>query len=174
MIDFTQIDYLKSGNPKQQKVYELLTSHAILDNLESFSPILTGTIPIEIDIENSDLDICCCYTDKVDFIKAINLNFQHFQYFKLRETSINYEETVVANFFVDGYEIELFGQKVPVKKQNGYRHMLIEHQILVEKGADFKQKIIELKKQGFKTEPAFAQLLGLKGNPYEALLEYSF
>lgn len=48
--------------------------------------------------------------------------------------------------------------------------MLIEHQILLEKGESFRQEIISLKKQGIKTEPAFAQLLGLSGDPYEAIL----
>ncbi|MGL5579695.1 MAG: DUF4269 domain-containing protein, partial [Cetobacterium sp.] len=35
----------------------------------------------------------------------------------------------------------------------------------------FRQKIIELKKDGMKTEPAFAFLLKLEGNPYDKILE---
>jgi len=50
--------------------------------------------------------------------------------------------------------------------------MVIEYQLLVKHGSVCREKIIELKKQGFKTEPAFAFLLGLKGNPYEELLKY--
>ena len=50
--------------------------------------------------------------------------------------------------------------------------MIIEAEILEEKGEDFRQKIIELKKSGIKTEPAFAQLLNLKGDPYEALINF--
>jgi hypothetical protein len=49
--------------------------------------------------------------------------------------------------------------------------MLAEYRILKEKGADFKHKIIELKKQGIKTEPAFGLLMDLK-NPYEDLLKF--
>ena len=49
--------------------------------------------------------------------------------------------------------------------------MIIENDILKEKGLDFKQKIKQLKSDGLKTEPAFAKLLGLQGNPYIELLK---
>lgn len=48
--------------------------------------------------------------------------------------------------------------------------MLIENEILKQNGLQFKKDIVSLKLKGFKTEPAFAKLLGLKGNPYLALL----
>jgi len=48
--------------------------------------------------------------------------------------------------------------------------MIIEYRILLEKGEDFRKQLIELKRQGLKTEPAFALLLGLEGNPYTELL----
>ncbi len=41
------------------------------------------------------------------------------------------------------------------------------------KSKAFRQEIIALKKQGYKTEPAFAMALGLKGDPYyKELLNY--
>jgi len=48
--------------------------------------------------------------------------------------------------------------------------MIIEYRILLEKGEDFRKQLIELKRQGLKTEPAFALLLGLESNPYTELL----
>jgi len=63
MIDFTKLDYLKIGNEKQKRAYEILTKYKIFEKLDNYSPLLTGTIPIEIDIESSDLDIIC----EVDF-----------------------------------------------------------------------------------------------------------
>ena len=50
--------------------------------------------------------------------------------------------------------------------------MIIENEILKEQGEEFRKKIIELKIQGYKTEPAFAKLLQLSGNPYEAILNF--
>ena len=49
--------------------------------------------------------------------------------------------------------------------------MLIEYRILNLLGLDFKNKIIQLKRSRLKTEQAFAELLNIKGNPYDKLLE---
>jgi hypothetical protein len=59
MIDFTTIDYLKEGNDRQKKAYEVLLKYKIFEKLSNYSPLLAGTVPIEIDIEGSDLDIIC-------------------------------------------------------------------------------------------------------------------
>lgn len=76
-----------------------------------------------------------------------------------------------ANFFINDFEFEIFGQNIPTELQNAYRHMLVEHKILQEAGGDFRTQIIELKRQGYKTEPAFAKLLALQGDAYEELLK---
>ena len=131
-----------------------------------------GTIPIDIAIENSDLDIICYWKNKTDFIEKINFFFEKEARFTIREIFINDRDSVVANFKIENFEIEVFGQNIPTKDQNGYRHMLIENEILQSKGNDFRLEIIKLKQNGYKTEPAFAHLLGLKGDPYATLLDY--
>ena len=172
MTDFSNIEYLKNGNQKQRNAFEVLTQHKILSNLAEYDPILVGTIPINIDIENSDLDIICYWKDKASFIEKIIFFFEKEAEFNIREVFINDRDSVVANFKIEDFEIEVFGQKIPTKDQNGYRHMLIENEILQSKGNDFRSEIIKLKQNGYKTEPAFAFLLGLKGDPYAELLEY--
>ncbi len=168
MINFFDISYLQSGKEKQQKAYQVLTEHQILEKLAAFTPVLAGTIPINIDIESSDLDIICHVQDKAAFIKTLTDRFQNEKGFMISE-NLTFQ-SIKANFFMAGFEFEIFGQPIPTIQQNAYLHMLIEHQILLEKGETFRQDIIRLKNQGIKTEPAFAQLLGLKGDPYEALL----
>lgn len=167
-MDFTNLDYLKTGNAKQQGIYDLLMGNQILDALAPFNPILVGTFPI-----NSDLDIICCWSDKAAFISTISKQFGQQAAFSLHETRFNAMDTVVANFTIGNYPIEIFGQPVPIREQNAYRHMVIENDILNQRGKTFRQQIIALKRQGFKTEPAFAQLLGLKGDPYQELLRYT-
>ena len=174
MIDFTTIDYLKNGNEKQKRVYEILTKHQILEKLKEYSPILAGTIPIEIDIEGSDLDIICevdlrfeeDFLDDLMFSKFI----PHDVEVKVEYPIINGEKCIVLNFTLEEFSIEIFGQNKPTIEQNAYRHMIAEYKILQEKGENFKQKIIEFKQKGIKTEPAFGMLLGLN-NPYEDLLK---
>ena len=172
MIDFTSITYLKTGKSKQIRVYEILTQNRILEILSEFDPILTGTIPINIDIENSDLDIICYWTNKTDFITKISMAFSTKPEFKIRNSLIYNNESVIANFKIDGFEIEIFGQNIPTKNQNAYKHMLIEHEILQSRDENFRLKIIALKQNGYKTEPAFGKLLGLKNDPYAELLDY--
>lgn len=172
MIDFTKIDYLKKGNERQIRAYEVLTKHRIFEKLKYYSPILAGTIPIEIDIEGSDLDLIF----EVDLRykeKFINdLMFSNFIPYgvEMEYPIINGEKCITLNFMLEGLPIEIFGQNKPTVQQNAYLHMVAEHKILQEKGEEFKNKIIELKKQGMKTEPAFGRLLGLE-NPYEDLLK---
>lgn len=170
MTDFLTINYLKSGTAKQQKAFEVLNENLILQKLSDFTPVLIGTIPINIAIDSSDLDIACYWKDKNHFIEILKKNFSTSKDFQIYEKKIHGRESVVANFFTDDFEIEIFGQNIPVQEQFGFKHLIIEAKVLEENGEDFRLKIIELKNSGLKTEPAFAQLLHLKGDPYEALL----
>ncbi|WP_306566397.1 DUF4269 domain-containing protein [Flavobacterium lindanitolerans] len=171
MIDFLTIEYLKSGNNRQREAYQTLMRHAVLEKLSEFSPVLVGTIPISIDISSSDLDIACCWTNKNAFYNHIKCNFGNETGFQISEMIINGHETIISSFILGNFEIEIFGQAIAVEKQYGYRHMLIEYKILEQQGEEFRKEILELKERGYKTEPAFALLLGLQGNPYEALLQ---
>ena len=169
MINFLDISYLKSGSERQKKAYQVLTDNEIVEKLIPYHPILVGTIPINIDIETSDLDIICEVSDKNQFIDKLNKLFGFEKDFAIHETPKF--DAIKANFIIDSFEIEIFGQNTPTTQQNAYRHMLIEHKLLLAKGEKFRLNIIDLKNQGYKTEPAFAKLLGLEGNPYEELLK---
>lgn len=172
MINFKDLSYLQTGNTKQQAAFTVLTQYRVLENLAAFDPILVGTIPINIDIENSDLDIICYWKNKSNFIDKVKKLFEKEDRFTIREDLINDQESVIANFFIDAFEIEIFGQNIPTEHQNGYKHMVIEHQILSSKDENFRLEIIKLKESGIKTEPAFGLLLGLEGNIYKELLKY--
>lgn len=171
-MNFDNIEYLLHGNDRQRQVYSILTNNQILSKIKQFDPILVGTIPIGIDTENSDLDIICCFADKNEFLQTITDNFRNEKNFTIREQPNFDTIAIITNFFLDGFEIEIFGQNIPTKQQFAYRHMLIEYKLLNQYGENFRQKIFELKKQGYKTEPAFAIALGLSGNPYTELLKF--
>jgi hypothetical protein len=156
---FDKIDYLAKGNSLQKRVYHILCKHHIFELLAHYNPLLAGTIPIDIAIDGSDLDIICCFQYKDEFKIHLEKHFSAYANFKLIDTVFNKQETILANFIIDNWEIEA-----------AYLHMIVEHQLLQQKGESFRQEIINLKKQGYKTEPAFAKALNLAGNPYEALL----
>jgi len=168
---FDTITYLADGTVRQQEAYRLLTKYRFVELLSGFSPLLAGTIPISIDIESSDLDIICYYKSKDDFKSILTQHFSAFSDFSLQELLINREQAILASFTTDGWPIEIFGQNIPVKQQMAYRHMIVEHHLLRQKGEPFRKQIIDLKNKGYKTEPAFAKALGLIGDPYLSLLD---
>ncbi|WP_121810865.1 DUF4269 domain-containing protein [Mucilaginibacter kameinonensis] len=167
---FDTITYLADGTVRQQEAYQLLTNYRFIELLSGFSPLLAGTIPLNIDIESSDLDIICYYKSKDDFRTCLIQHFSTFTGFSLQELLINQEQAILASFTADGWPIEIFGQNIPVKQQMAYRHMIVEYQLLQQKGKLFRKHVVDLKNQGYKTEPAFAKALGLIGDPYSALL----
>lgn len=172
MIDFFSLAYLKTGTPKQQEVYQVISSHCILEFLHGFTPVVIGTFPLDIAIETSDIDIACCFESIELFREVVRTHFNVYDGFTDSILSIRKQQTYVANFTVANFPVEIFAQSLPVDEQYGYRHMCIEHAILQQMGLTFKEKIIACKQAGMKTEPAFANLLHLEGDPYESLLHY--
>lgn len=171
-MDFLSLDYLKQGNKRQQKAHQILTDYQVFEKLAHFDPILAGTIPIQIDIADSDLDIICCFADAAYFCESVIAAFGHHENFVIQEVSNESSPAIVANFELAGFAMEIFGQAIPTKQQFAYRHLMVEYQLLQKYGEVFRQRIISLKKQGYKTEPAFATALGLSGDPYLALLAF--
>lgn len=128
---FADIAYLAAGNERQQAAYRVLTGLGLLEQLASYNPILVGTIPLGIDIADSDLDIICqaadipaWVTEVSRILKGMNITFQ----VELGEKNAGAQATV--SFTHEHFPIELYAESTPSKQQNGYRHMLVEYRIL--------------------------------------------
>lgn len=160
------IEYLRNGNSKQRLAYDALCESNILTLLKEFDPLVIGTIPIEIDIESSDIDICCYATDLLYLQSIVRASFEQMISFRDKYDNLKY----VASFEYGNLEFEVYAEDKPSHLQYGFRHMLIEYRILNLLGLDFKNKIIQLKNSGLKTEPAFGVLLNLS-DPYIDLLK---
>ena len=171
MINFKNIDYLKYGNNRQKEAYIELKELQIFEKLKAYNPILSGTIPLGIDLPNSDLDIVCECENNDEFSDVLYRLFVDKNRFEIKTKVHQGIKSTVAKFETVRFIVEIFGQNIPSDKQNAYRHMLIEYKILQEKGPEFKSEIIKLKHQGLSTEAAFTQMLGIEGNPYDELLK---
>nr|WP_282165826.1 DUF4269 domain-containing protein [Cellulophaga baltica] len=171
MVNFRNIEYLKSGNERQKLAFSEIKKYKVLEKLKKYNPILAGTIPIEIDVPESDLDIICECQNHSEFKAYLLDQFSQKKDFKVYSILQNDIESTIAEFKTENFLFEIFGQNIPTERQDAYRHMIIERNILEEKGFEFKQKVKDLKSSGIKTEPAFAKLLGLEGNPYIELLK---
>jgi hypothetical protein len=169
---FITLDYLKSGSQKQQEVFLLLNESQLMHILSAYHPVLAGTVPLNINIEGSDLDIICQFDDRQQFKELLIRQFSSHPKFHLSELLVRGVETIIANFYVRDWAVEIFGQAVPVVNQAAYRHLMAEHNLLQQHGDWLKQKVIRLKEAGYKTEPAFAVALNLPGDPYEALFAF--
>ena len=165
------IDYLMEGNPRQQDVYRVLRGLGVMEVLEPYQPVLVGTVPLDVDIPGSDLDVVChVEQEKREAFEALlKGTFGSCGDFEYAAREVDGLLRQVGRFRYEGWAVEIFGHPLPVEEQNGYRHMVVEHRLLELLGDRGREAIRSLKLQGFKTEPAFAQLLLLEGDPYKEL-----
>ncbi|MCA0987505.1 DUF4269 domain-containing protein [Guptibacillus algicola] len=162
---------MKKGSEKQRNAYRTIRELGILEDLKAYTPTLCGTFPIGIDVKGSDLDIIMEVHNAEEFEERIKTLYSKQDQFKVKRTIIRGNEVSKANFVFQSFEFELFGQAQPVHKQHAYLHMITEYKVM-QKHPAWKQRVIALKKRGYKTEPAFCELLGISGDPYEGLIRY--
>ncbi|MEL6965563.1 MAG: DUF4269 domain-containing protein [Pseudomonadota bacterium] len=137
--------------------------------LARFDPIVIGTPPLGIALESSDIDIACSASDLEQFGDVARKEFAHLRRFSLRYVEHLSEPAMLATFVSSGWEIELFCQRLRTEEQWGVRHFRVEERLLSLE-PNLRREVLRLKRLGFKTEPAFAKLLQLSGDPYEAIL----
>jgi hypothetical protein len=132
-----------------------------------------GTIPIDLDIPGSDLDIICATQDLDGFHRNIVTAYSSFREFHIQRKVLSNVPAVVARFLGEDFPIEIVGQPRPVREQPAFRHMVVEERLLRLAGGQAREGIRNLKRAGLKTEPAFAQYFGISTDPYQTLLEWS-
>ena len=166
------LSYLLAGSPRQQRAYATLAAAGLWPLLAAYGPVLAGTVPLGIDLKHSDLDVLCEVpaAEQAAFGELLRAHFGARPGFRLARRTVGGLATTVAGFGYEAEEIEVFGQALPTAQQPGWRHLLVEAAVLAAGGAAWRAAMRILKQQGLKTEPAFAQLLGLAGDPYAALL----
>jgi hypothetical protein len=167
--DWRDVGYLGHGTLRQREALCTLADTRVLDVLAEFDPVLAGTIPLDVDIEDSDLDIICSVTDAMSFATCVTDAFASHEGFTLRRGVIRGDYTTIVSFTSGAFAFEIFGQNVPVDHQAAVVHLDVEARLLAFGGAAARERIRELKRSGLKTEPAFATWLGLGGDPYDVL-----
>ena len=148
---------------------EALSRANVLPKLAAFNPHVVGTPPLGLDIPTSDIDVICFAPDADAFTRAIWNAFGGRAGFRMWQ-KIAGGRAVVATFADVGWVFELFGQGCQISEQFGWRHFLVERRLLALGGDIFRAAVMRRRIDGMKTEPAFAAVLGLEGDPYQALL----
>ncbi len=151
--------------------HRVLAEIRIFDILAPYGPLLSGTIPLAIDVAGSDLDVICEVHDFERFTAALRSAYGRAPGFSLSDFKAGRDGPYrTASFSHGGFAIEVFGQALAVTRQGAYRHMVIQARLLEAGGAAFRGEIVALRRSGLKTEPAFARRLAIAGDPYVALL----
>jgi len=164
-------DYLLEGNVDQRHAHAALKQLSVFSLLSDYSPILVGTVPLDIHISSSDLDIICEVHHFEHFELLLHNHYGMLKGFRYSYKGVNGMPRAVCSFNYNGRSIEIFAQPIPTSEQSGFKHMMIEHRILKLRGERDKEQLRKLKLAGWKTEPAFAMAYKLEGDPYETLLD---
>jgi hypothetical protein len=155
---------------KTKPDYRLAIQHTgILEKLASFQPAVAGTAPLGLSIGGSDIDILCCAEQLDAFEQVIWDHFRNEDAFSLRRW-VSEDRPVIAVFKAHGWPFQIFGSQTPVKEQIGWSLFQAELRLIEIGGDRLKTKIVRLRNNGLKTIPAIACLLGLEGDPFQALL----
>ncbi len=168
--DFSQLNYLAKGSATQKAAYLAIIASNVFGLLEQYTPLLVGTLPLDLFTPYSDLDVLCYAPVPDTFATFVQQHFNGQQDFSLSRKKVNGIDTVIARFSSHGYLFEIFAQPIPPHRQVAYRHLLAEYTLLHQHGEKLKLAVMGLKLKGVKTEPAFAQALDLPGDPFETLL----
>lgn len=163
-------DHLRDGNPRQRSA--ALTLDALgLDTITGVQEwALAGTVPLDVDLPESDLDILICAPEPGVVRDALTARFAHKPDFA--EWPHGKEAGAwCVSFRSEVYLVEFFIHTTAIREQRAFRHLVVEYILLQRHGSVFQEEIRSLKASGLKTEPAFAEALGLDGDPYLALLD---
>ncbi|WP_407152577.1 DUF4269 domain-containing protein [Bradyrhizobium sp. ORS 86] len=147
-----------------------ITNSAVTTTLGPFDPRVVGTLPLGLAVPGSDIDIVCHAADLNAFAAVV------WEHYHLADGFVLYRwrsgtSPAIARFMWDGWPFELFGDTRPVEEQSGWLHFEVERRLLALDDGRLRQAVGTQRGAGMKTEPAFAAVLGIGGDPYRGLLE---
>jgi hypothetical protein len=158
-----------SVNTSRPHHCEAIRRAGITSVLGEYDPHVAGTAPLGLAVPASDLDVLCHASDPITFAAALWGAFSNEAGFS--HQWIIADRPVVASFHAHGWRFQIFGQGQPVREQTAWRHFLIERRLLELGGPMFRAAVIRERTKGMKTEPVFAAVLRLDGDPYATLLD---
>ncbi|BEE04303.1 DUF4269 domain-containing protein [Aeromonas veronii] len=176
--NWRRLDYLAHGNPRQRSAHALLTA-GVWDELaaQCADLALVSTLAIGLDRPGSDLDILCQHPDPAAF--AATFAEQGWQASAKGDNVWLLERTLSCldlhcadcDQSEASWPLELYVTPAPIETLNGWRHLTLMAALLERFGDAFYRDVLRLRlEEGLKGEAAMCRLLGLAGDPYEALL----
>lgn len=178
--NWRRLDYLAHGNPRQRSAHALLTA-GVWDELaaQCADMALVSTLAIGLDRPGSDLDILCQHPDPAAFAAIFaeqgwQASAKDENIWLLERTFACLEQSCAVSGCDQSdasWPLELYVTPAPIETLNGWRHLTLMAALLERFGDAFYRDVLRLRlEEGLKGEAAMCRLLGLAGDPYEALL----
>ena len=152
---------------KNKKVFGALLKSNILEELSELDPVIAGTFPLGIHNDYSDLDIIVGGSDLDEMYSYVKKVCSPFSVKSIKE-----ENYFTLNFSVDQIAFEIYGEEKASVHQRAFQHFQVEEKLLKVCSPLFRNSVQKARAKGLKTEPAFAEVLCLKNDPYEELLKF--
>lgn len=148
-------------------VWDSLMNSHLLSEWAEYSPLVAGTYPLQLAVEHSDVDLLL-YTDDLAGL-AQKLTAKGF---KNALHTVDQLATLIGEREFQGVKYEVFAQNCPSVEQKAYRHFQVEERLLKYGGESLRKAVQVARRRGLKTELAFAEVLGIPGDPYSTLLAW--
>lgn len=155
---------------RRNAIWPRIEASSVLRSLRDYDATVAGSWPIGLALPGADVDVICQAASLDDFARACRMRYRHMPSYR-EEHADSDPPAHLCRFQDQGLIFEVFGQDQPVREQRAYRHMLIEARLLHLGGARLRQAVLARKRQDLNTEAAFVDILGMVGNPFEALLQ---
>ena len=168
-MNWRDLSYLQNGTERQKLAYASIKALHLMEMLNEYDPVLVSTIALDIDTPKSDLDVICCVKDVESFKKTVTMHFGQLDRFVFRRERSH----SVCSFFFSDFEYEIYANVLPVEEQAAYKHLVQTARLIRIGGEKVRESVRSAKLQGVKTEPAIAQIFGLEGDPYMAVIDYA-
>jgi hypothetical protein len=147
---------------------EALAASKVLEALRGLEVRLVGTLPLGVDVATSDIDVVVHSEDPNEVAERLAFPGLPFDELKLWRWC-RAPRPLVAAFNFGEWPFEVFASPQPITQQDAWRHFEVERRLLVLGGVEMRDAVRTRRLEGLKTEAAFAELLGLAGDPYEAI-----
>jgi hypothetical protein len=80
---------------------KIMQEIGIIQNLAPYEPLWVGSIPIDVHVENSDVDIICCMKEGLE--ETIRSHFSHLAGFRIRKS----QRCLICSFIFKGASFDL-------------------------------------------------------------------
>jgi hypothetical protein len=136
------------------------------ERLAPYDPVAVSSLLTGLNVGLSDLDVVCDLR-AAGFSAAVQAWYGERPGFETWQTG----SRTVVSFEGGQLRIELVGERLAVEEQRAYVHAVVHRRLVDLGGARLARAVRRARREHrCKTEPAIALVLGLRGDPYVAVM----